>query len=434
MAPVSVTEDYYMVLEVVQTATTAQVVQSYRRLALKLHPDRSTRSDATEAFQLLGRAYETLKDEGKRRAYDVIYPSITRSRPSPEATKPPRSQKSEAHSEATQIAALQKSKQERRTRWETTKNTFDFSIIKLQVDIGRLEQEIKKLDHIASAEAAKKAQENSWGAWFFSPIYKKVEETEEEKERKDRERQERRIEKDMKERRFELKRADLKNKEGLLRKAKEDVDAANLADDRKITDLQHTIWLREIRERQEKERREMERMAREKQERERLERERWAREWQEWEKAEKERIDKIRKEQQQQREKREREAAEARKKQDELEKIWQKQMDEEAKRRQERYSIPDHFFTSEERTHQASTSTCCHDGWWTKVQGRTACPKCDEVWTYLLQCPGCEMKACPRCQSVIRPRMAHRPAKTNRRPPPKASTPGPCHWSNYDYD
>ncbi|KAA8575240.1 hypothetical protein EYC84_004428 [Monilinia fructicola] len=394
MAPVSVTEDYYMVLEVVQTATTAQVVQSYRRLALKIHPDRNTSPNATEAFQLLGRAYETLKDEGKRRAYDIIYPSITRSRPSPEATRTPRSQKSDEYSEATQIAALQKSKRERRKRWETTKNTFDYSISKLQADIRRLEQEIKNLNSIAAADAAKKAQENSWGSWFLSPIYKKVQETEEEKERNDRERQERRIEKDMKERRLELAITDLKNKEGLLRKAKEDVDAANLVDDRKIADIEHKIWLKETRERQEKERLERERMARERQEKERLERERMARErqekerlererqekerlererkareWQEWLKAEKEIIAKIQKEEQQRREKREREAAEARKKQEE-EKKWQKLMDEEVKKYQERYSSPDIFSTAKASTHQTSTPNCRHDGWWPKVQGQ----------------------------------------------------------------
>jgi curved DNA-binding protein CbpA len=51
MAPAPITEDYYMVLEVVQTATPEQVIQSYKRLALKLHPDRNAKHDATEAFQ-----------------------------------------------------------------------------------------------------------------------------------------------------------------------------------------------------------------------------------------------------------------------------------------------------------------------------------------------------------------------------------------------
>jgi curved DNA-binding protein CbpA len=51
MAPTAVTEDYYMVLEVDQTATLLQITKSYKRLALKLHPDRNAMPDATQAFQ-----------------------------------------------------------------------------------------------------------------------------------------------------------------------------------------------------------------------------------------------------------------------------------------------------------------------------------------------------------------------------------------------
>jgi curved DNA-binding protein CbpA len=42
-----------MILEVVQTATPEQITKSYRRLALKLHPDRNAKHNATEAFQLV---------------------------------------------------------------------------------------------------------------------------------------------------------------------------------------------------------------------------------------------------------------------------------------------------------------------------------------------------------------------------------------------
>lgn len=53
MAPVQITEDYYAVLEIEQTATQDVIIRSYRRLALKLHPDRNDKADATEAFQLV---------------------------------------------------------------------------------------------------------------------------------------------------------------------------------------------------------------------------------------------------------------------------------------------------------------------------------------------------------------------------------------------
>jgi hypothetical protein len=38
MAPVPITEDYYLMLEVEQTATSELIARSYKRLALKLHP------------------------------------------------------------------------------------------------------------------------------------------------------------------------------------------------------------------------------------------------------------------------------------------------------------------------------------------------------------------------------------------------------------
>ena len=53
MAPVAITEDYYFVLDVEQSATLEIVVRAYKRLALKLHPDRNPKPDATAAFQVV---------------------------------------------------------------------------------------------------------------------------------------------------------------------------------------------------------------------------------------------------------------------------------------------------------------------------------------------------------------------------------------------
>lgn len=51
MAPTPITEDYYTILGVDQTAGLDLIVRSYKRLALKLHPDRNADLNATEAFQ-----------------------------------------------------------------------------------------------------------------------------------------------------------------------------------------------------------------------------------------------------------------------------------------------------------------------------------------------------------------------------------------------
>ena len=212
-------------------------------------------------------AYETPKDEGRRREYDLIYPSASRSnadaqstqKPCPPATSAPRS---EALREATQIAAIRKNKEERGARWRLSRRAFELSISELQRSISRLEQDIENLASIAAAEVGVEAHKNSWGAWLLSPFYKQADESEDEKARKDRQRQERRIEKDLKERRLGLHQAQLREKEILLQQAKKEIDAANTCDDQTIRDIEAKASHRETRERLEKEMAERERLAR----------------------------------------------------------------------------------------------------------------------------------------------------------------------------
>ncbi|XP_023029665.1 dnaJ heat shock protein family (Hsp40) member B6 mrj isoform X2 [Leptinotarsa decemlineata] len=64
--------DYYRVLDVPKTATTAEIKKAYRKLALKWHPDKNpdNMDDATKRFKEISEAYEVLSDEKKRRVYD----------------------------------------------------------------------------------------------------------------------------------------------------------------------------------------------------------------------------------------------------------------------------------------------------------------------------------------------------------------------------
>ena len=61
-------KDYYKILEVSRDATEDQIKKSYRRLALKWHPDRNPESkkQAEEQFKLVSEAYEVLSDKQKR--------------------------------------------------------------------------------------------------------------------------------------------------------------------------------------------------------------------------------------------------------------------------------------------------------------------------------------------------------------------------------
>jgi molecular chaperone DnaJ len=63
--------DYYEVLGIKKNASNDEIKKSYRRLAMKHHPDRSKEdSDAESKFKEAKEAYEVLSDSDKRAAYD----------------------------------------------------------------------------------------------------------------------------------------------------------------------------------------------------------------------------------------------------------------------------------------------------------------------------------------------------------------------------
>lgn len=63
--------DYYEVLGVNKSTPKDDLKKSYRKLAMKYHPDRNPDdADASEKFKELSEAYEILSDDQKRQAYD----------------------------------------------------------------------------------------------------------------------------------------------------------------------------------------------------------------------------------------------------------------------------------------------------------------------------------------------------------------------------
>src|SRR2546430_16410271 len=63
--------DCYEVLSVSRTASEEEVKRSYRKLAVKYHPDKNPDDPhAEEKFKELGEAYDVLMDADKRAAYD----------------------------------------------------------------------------------------------------------------------------------------------------------------------------------------------------------------------------------------------------------------------------------------------------------------------------------------------------------------------------
>jgi curved DNA-binding protein len=66
-------EDYYDILGVNKKASAAEIKKSYRKLALKYHPDHAKGDKASEEkFKKISEAYAVLSDKDKRKQYDTF--------------------------------------------------------------------------------------------------------------------------------------------------------------------------------------------------------------------------------------------------------------------------------------------------------------------------------------------------------------------------
>ena len=66
--------DYYKSLELTPSCTAADIKKSYRKLAMKWHPDKNpnNKAAAVEKFKEIAEAYDTLSKPDKRQLYDQI--------------------------------------------------------------------------------------------------------------------------------------------------------------------------------------------------------------------------------------------------------------------------------------------------------------------------------------------------------------------------
>jgi len=62
--------NYYDILGVSKEASEQEIKKAYRTLSLEFHPDRNNSAEATEKFQEISQAYETLSDPQKKEEYD----------------------------------------------------------------------------------------------------------------------------------------------------------------------------------------------------------------------------------------------------------------------------------------------------------------------------------------------------------------------------
>lgn len=71
-------DDYYKILGLGKGAGDDEIKKAYRKLALKLHPDKCQERGAEEAFKKVGEAFGVLSDSSKRQQYDQFGPDAFR--------------------------------------------------------------------------------------------------------------------------------------------------------------------------------------------------------------------------------------------------------------------------------------------------------------------------------------------------------------------
>ncbi|KAJ6829755.1 chaperone protein dnaJ 49-like [Iris pallida] len=64
--------DYYQILGVEKSCSVEDVRKAYRRLSLKVHPDKNKAPGAEEAFKAVSKAFQCLSDEESRKRYDLV--------------------------------------------------------------------------------------------------------------------------------------------------------------------------------------------------------------------------------------------------------------------------------------------------------------------------------------------------------------------------
>lgn len=63
-------KDYYAILGVEKSSSVEEIRRAYRKLSLKVHPDKNKAPGAEEAFKMVSKAFMCLSNEGSRRQYN----------------------------------------------------------------------------------------------------------------------------------------------------------------------------------------------------------------------------------------------------------------------------------------------------------------------------------------------------------------------------
>ncbi|KAG8051644.1 hypothetical protein GUJ93_ZPchr0001g32823 [Zizania palustris] len=66
------TRDYYQILGLEKDCTVEDVRKAYRKLSLKVHPDKNKAPGAEDAFKAVSKAFQCLSDAESRKRYDLV--------------------------------------------------------------------------------------------------------------------------------------------------------------------------------------------------------------------------------------------------------------------------------------------------------------------------------------------------------------------------
>lgn len=69
---ISTLNDYYSILGISKEATQDEIKRAYRKLAVKLHPDKNDAPGAEDVFKKVNQAYTCLSDKDKKAHYDLF--------------------------------------------------------------------------------------------------------------------------------------------------------------------------------------------------------------------------------------------------------------------------------------------------------------------------------------------------------------------------
>lgn len=143
--------DFYAILGIARTATPKEVKAAYRDMCKKWHPDRCQDPKAEDMMKLINQAWDTLRDDDRRRKYNEIYDIFTEVRA--------RRQK-----EAEEQARREKEQQERKRREEEERarrqREEEARARKEAEDRARREREAEERRRREEEECARREREN----------------------------------------------------------------------------------------------------------------------------------------------------------------------------------------------------------------------------------------------------------------------------------